>query len=209
MLIPEKIFSIQNKSDFQALALEIFRFQSENVPVYKEFISHLKIQPEKIKDITDIPFLPVELFKSHEIITQNKKAEIIDFCIIENKNITNNLVKERQFLIKMKVFFKCKIEEPIFAFTIKNLKGVEITGTNTMIEKVDLNIVDENECKEITFKQVMNLQGGQYLLSLGCTGYVNGEFTVYHRLYDICDITVISDKNTVGYYDMNSDVQLV
>jgi ABC-type polysaccharide/polyol phosphate transport system ATPase subunit len=139
----------------------------------------------------------------------NKKAEIIDFCIIENKNITNNVVKGRDFLIKMKVFFKCKIEEPIFAFTIKNLKGVEITGTNTMIEKVDLNIVNEKECKEITFKQVMNLQGGQYLLSLGCTGYVDGEFTVYHRLYDVCDITVISDKNTVGYYDMNSDVQLV
>ncbi|MDR3593432.1 ABC transporter ATP-binding protein [Clostridium sp.] len=139
----------------------------------------------------------------------SKKAEIIDFCIIENKNITNNVVKGREFLIKMKVFFNCKIEDPIFAFTIKNLKGVEITGTNTMIEKVDLNIVNENECKEITFKQVMNLQGGQYLLSLGCTGYVNGEFTVYHRLYDVCDITVISDKNTVGYYDMNSDVQLV
>ncbi|WP_252237124.1 ABC transporter ATP-binding protein [Clostridium sp. ZBS17] len=139
----------------------------------------------------------------------NKKAEITDFCIIENKNITNNIVKGREFTIKMKVFFNCKIEDPIFAFTIKNLKGVEITGTNTMIEKVDLKVINENECKVIIFKQVVNLQGGQYLLSLGCTGYVDGEFTVYHRLYDICDITVISDKNTVGYYDMNSDVQLV
>ena len=51
----------------------------------------------------------------------------------------------------------------------------------------------------------MDLQGGEYLLSLGCTGYKDGDFTVYHRLYDVCNITVIADKNSVGYYDMNSE----
>ena len=60
--------------------------------------------------------------------------------------------------------------------------------------------------KEITFTQKMNLQGGDYLLSLGVTGF-NGEvFEVYHRLYDVLSITVVSDKNTVGYYDMNSQI---
>ena len=54
----------------------------------------------------------------------------------------------------------------------------------------------------------MNLQGGEYLLSLGCTGYSNGDFTVYHRLYDICSITVISSKDSVGYYDMNSEITI-
>lgn len=187
----------------------------EAIDIYKKIL--VNQLDEQVNDFSESKEIMSSGIKWKDSIVTNpniveygsKKAEIIDFCIIENKNITNNVVKGREFLIKMKVFFKCKIEDPIFAFTIKNLKGVEITGTNTMIEKVDLNIVNENECKEITFKQVMNLQGGQYLLSLGCTGYVDGEFTVYHRLYDICDITVISDKNTVGYYDMNSDVQLV
>lgn len=46
----------------------------------------------------------------------------------------------------------------------------------------------------------MNLQGGVYLLSFGCTGYKDGDFTVFHRLYDACNITVVSSKNTVGFY---------
>ena len=54
----------------------------------------------------------------------------------------------------------------------------------------------------------MNLQGGEYLLSLGCTGYHDGDFDVYHRLYDVCSIIVVADKNTVGFYDMNSRIEV-
>ena len=54
----------------------------------------------------------------------------------------------------------------------------------------------------------MNLQGGEYLMSFGCTGYHDGSFTVYHRLYDVCNITVISDKDSVGFYDMNAKVSM-
>ena len=140
----------------------------------------------------------------------SKLAEISDFCIMDNNGVvTNNVFKGKEFIIKMKVVFNEKIQDPIFAFTIKDLKGTELTGTNTMIEKSDVSVVNRGEVKEITFKQKMSLQGGEYLLSLGCTGYRNGDFTVYHRLYDVCNITVISDKNTVGYYDMNSEVEVI
>lgn len=140
----------------------------------------------------------------------SKLAEISDFCIMDNNGVvTNNVFKGKEFIIKMKVVFNEKIQDPIFAFTIKDLKGTELTGTNTMIEKSDVSVVNRGKVKEITFKQKMSLQGGEYLLSLGCTGYRNGDFTVYHRLYDVCNITVISDKNTVGYYDMNSEVEVI
>lgn len=62
--------------------------------------------------------------------------------------------------------------------------------------------------KDVTFTQKMNLQGGEYLLSLGVTGYNKDAFEVYHRLYDVMNITVVSDKNTVGYYDMESRVKV-
>ena len=52
----------------------------------------------------------------------------------------------------------------------------------------------------------MSLQGGEYLISFGVTGYEGNDFKVYHRLYDAIDVTVVSDKNTVGYYDMDSTV---
>lgn len=106
----------------------------------------------------------------------------------------------------MSVRFLQDIEAPIFAFTIKNIKGVEITGTNTMVEKAFLQPVKKGEVKHITFTQKIDLQGGEYLLSLGVTGYEKENFVVYHRLYDVLNITVISDKDTVGYYDMNSEI---
>lgn len=52
----------------------------------------------------------------------------------------------------------------------------------------------------------MMLQGGEYLISLGCTGYEGSDFKVYHRLYDIIGINVISDSDTVGFYDSDSEV---
>ena len=61
---------------------------------------------------------------------------------------------------------------------------------------------------EISFCQRMTLQGGDYLLSIGCTSFENGEFVVYNRLYDVVNITVISSKNTVGVYDMESEVSV-
>lgn len=137
----------------------------------------------------------------------SKLAEIVDFAILDKQNIiTNNVIKDEEFTVKMKVKFHEVIQDPIFAFTIKDLKGTEITGTNTMIERSKIPPTKVEDIREIQFTQRMNLQGGEYLLSLGCTGYREGEFTVYHRLYDICSITVIADKNTVGYFDMNSEV---
>ena len=66
----------------------------------------------------------------------------------------------------------------------------------------------KGEKKEATFTQRMTLQGGEYLLSFGLTGYEGSDFTVYHRLYDSLNITVISDKDTVGFYDMESKVEV-
>ena len=119
---------------------------------------------------------------------------------------TSALLQGKECTITMQVHFEHDIEAPIFAFTIKNIKGVEITGTNTMVEKAFLSPVRAGSDMEITFTQKIDLQGGEYLLSFGVTGFEKEEFQVYHRLYDVINMTVISDKDTVGYYDMNSRV---
>ena len=77
-----------------------------------------------------------------------------------------------------------------------------------MVEKAFLDCAEAGQKKEIVFTQKMDLQGGEYLLSLGLTGYNGDIFEVYHRLYDVLNITVVSDKNTVGYYDMNSQIKV-
>ena len=98
------------------------------------------------------------------------------------------------------------IQEPIFAVSFKNRQGTAITGTNTMFEKLSTGTAVPGDVMVATFTQNMSLQGGEYLISLGCVGYREGEFTVYHRLYDIFSLTVISDKDTTGFYDMDSIV---
>ena len=134
----------------------------------------------------------------------SKKAQITEYYITDEKGTrTAAILKGSIFSIHMRVEMTERIAAPIFAFTIKNVRGTEITGTNTMFEKAFLDSVEAGDTKEITFTQEMNLQGGDYLLSLGVTGYEEDDFTVYHRLYDVLSVTVVSDKDTVGFYDMN------
>ncbi len=139
----------------------------------------------------------------------NGRAEIIDYAIIDDMgDFSSAIIKGKDFTVKMKVAFASEVPDPIFAFTIKNIKGEDITGTNTMYEKVNPGSAQPGDVYEIAFTQRMQLQGGAYLLSLGCTGFEGGEFTAYHRLYDVFNLDCISDKNTVGYYDSESKVQL-
>ena len=139
----------------------------------------------------------------------SKLAEITDFAVIDDKGrSTNTIEKGSTFHIRMKVLFHETIQEPIMAYTFKDIKGTEITGTNTMFEKMHIEHSDKGDTCTVTFTQDMFLQGGEYLLAFGCTGYKDGEFTVFHRLYDACNITVVSEQNTVGFYDMNSKVEI-
>lgn len=138
-----------------------------------------------------------------------KLAEIVDFAVLDDKDrCTNTIEKGSSFQIRMKVVFHQDIQEPIIAYTFKDIKGTEITGTNTLFEKKSVEHSQAGDSCTVTFEQEMFLQGGEYLLSFGCTGYKDGEFTVFHRLYDACNITVVSNKNTVGFYDMNSKVEI-
>ena len=139
----------------------------------------------------------------------DKSANITTYCITDDRGVqTTAIVKGSRFTIHMDVEFMEDIGAPIFAFSIKNIKGTEITGTNTMYEKAFLEPVKKGDKKQVRFTQEMNLQGGEYLLSLGVTGFDGSDFQVYHRLYDVMNITVISDKDTVGFYDMNSIIEV-
>ncbi len=138
-----------------------------------------------------------------------KQAEIVEYYLTDERGVrTTAVIKGTEFTVHMRVKFTEHIPAPIFAFSVKNVQGTEITGTNTMIEKAYLESAEPGQVKDVTFTQKMSLQGGEYLLSLGVTGYNGDTFEVYHRLYDTLNITVVSDKNTVGFYDMDSDVKV-
>ena len=139
----------------------------------------------------------------------DKAMEIIDFGVRNaSGEITNFVNKNEEFSVFMKVNINQDIESPVFAFTIKDLKGTELFGTNTHIEQAGPDRVKSGDRIEISFTQKMYLNGGNYLLSFGGTSYSHNELVVRHRLYDICSVDVISEKRTVGYVDFNTSVDV-
>ena len=139
----------------------------------------------------------------------NGKAEILDFGVLDKDGRPSNvLLKGEEFSIKERIVFHDNIAAPIFTFTIKDKRGMDLSGTNTLFEGKEISAVKKGDEYYCTFTQRMNLQGGEYLLSISCTGFEEGEHTVYDRKYDITSITVLSNKNTVGIYDMESEVTL-
>ncbi len=140
----------------------------------------------------------------------DRDAEIIAFNIFDETGRSSNTIeKGTRCRIQMKVLFHKRVTDPIYAFTITDLKGTDITGTNSLFEKASVRPMEEGQIQEIAFEQAMDMQGGEYMLSLGCTGYNGTDFVVHHRLYEACSLTIVSVKNTVGFYDTNSEVILM
>jgi phenylacetate-coenzyme A ligase PaaK-like adenylate-forming protein len=94
-----RIFKIKGESDFQDAALKIFHYQCNNNPVYRSFISFLGRDPLLVKSVLDIPFLPVEFFRSHKIITENLSVE----KVFESSG-TSGSIPGRHFIHDIKLY---------------------------------------------------------------------------------------------------------
>lgn len=75
MIDHNTFFNIQNKADFEQLALKVFRHQFDNNRVYRSFCDLINRHPSDVDSINDIPFLPIQFFKSHEIVSNHNPAQ--------------------------------------------------------------------------------------------------------------------------------------
>ncbi len=75
-ILANQIFNINSSDQFNDLALEIFHFQYENNTVYRNFVKNLNKKPNEITHHTEIPFLPVEFFKTQEMISSDEQPQI-------------------------------------------------------------------------------------------------------------------------------------
>jgi phenylacetate-coenzyme A ligase PaaK-like adenylate-forming protein len=73
----ENIFKINDEKTFRAATLEVFHFQAMHTPVYRDYLAALSVDHDSIKEIEEIPFLPIEFFKSHTVIEEGKEAEVV------------------------------------------------------------------------------------------------------------------------------------
>lgn len=145
----------------------------------------------------------------HADIYGDMKAEFIDFGIIDQKgNPATVIVKGESFTIREKIRMNEEIKNPIFTWTLKDKRGTDLTGTNTMLEKIDTGVGEKGKVYDVSFTQKMRLQGGEYLLSMSCTSFEGDELKVHHRMYDILSLTVLINENKVGIFDSESKVTI-
>ncbi len=72
----QQVFFINTPQDFASAALQTFNYQAQHCAIYREFISGLNIAPEKVKDVSQIPFLPIEFFKNHEVVSSQAQPQV-------------------------------------------------------------------------------------------------------------------------------------
>ena len=73
----QQIFGINSEQDFSDMALQVFHYQVGNNPIYNEFVKHLKVDVSTVTNLQDIPFLPINFFKDHKILSGNSDAKIV------------------------------------------------------------------------------------------------------------------------------------
>ena len=93
------IFSIKNEEDFRAACLDNFMFQYENVEVYRKFVDYLNINPNSITEVEQIPFLPIEMFKNHQVLNKNTPT---DFYF--QSSGTTQMTRSKHFISDLKLY---------------------------------------------------------------------------------------------------------
>ena len=71
------IFQVKSESDFKKTALDVFYFQFQQIPLYRQWVDYLHIDINEVKELHQIPFLPIRFFKEHQVLRSKQKTEIV------------------------------------------------------------------------------------------------------------------------------------
>ena len=185
----------------------------EGVDIYKKLISNMledasEKKIEKTKEIAKFQNDWSKHFTVNPDYTEygNYDAEIIDFGIFNKKNEPTTIFgSEEEMKVKFKVQFNKDIDTPNFSMTIKNFEGQELCGTNTSFLNLAPKVYKKGKTYVCEFTQKFRLSNGKYTLSLSCSQYdANGDLVVLNRNYDLLIFEVITEKQFIGYFDINS-----
>lgn len=140
----------------------------------------------------------------------NGQAEVVDYGIFDcNGNYLQSIDNKKEIILKSKVKFNDDINEPIFTMTLKDFNGLEICGTNTLIEKIATGKYKKGDIVEVEFKTKLSVAPNKYTLSFSCTHFKpNGELEVLSRKYDALLVEVISSKEYVGILSLDTDINI-
>ena len=141
----------------------------------------------------------------------NLDAEVIDYGIFDEKdNYLNAIDNDKIIKLKSKVRFNKDVDNPIFTMTIKNFNGIEIVGTNTMLEKIYPGKFKKGDIVTTEFIQKLPIAPNKYTLSFSCTHInANGELEVLNRKYEALLIEILSSKDCVGLLRIDPKINII
>lgn len=137
----------------------------------------------------------------------DRDMEIVDFGLLDSRGqpLTVAVGGERVTVV-VTAEVRRPVQHPILAFTIKDLRGTEVCGTNTLFMEEDLGVRRPGERVTVRWSFDLQLQRGAYTLSLGCTEFVESGLAVHHRLYDVVAFECQPFHRFVGFVNLQPSV---
>lgn len=191
------------------------------VDKYKKIIvgmdEDLNSDEEKTEeDVVETKIDDNELWKNHFTLNESNitygdnSAEIYDYGIFDDDNkFQSSINNNDNYSIKMKVKFNEKVENPIFALSIKDIKGLEVAGANTDAYAVQTGVYEKGQTVIVEFKQTIPLAPDKYTLSFGCTKFDNnGNLKVYDRKYDVIIFEITAKRPCLGTVDLKTQIEI-
>jgi hypothetical protein len=196
MSLEERIFSISNPDDFNSVALDVFHYQKEHCAVYNEFV-HSIGRPDPIK-IDEIPFVPISFFKSTDILTNDRKAEITFLS-----SGTTGMTRSRHLVASTSVYIRSFVNtyrkfmgNPEDQVILALLPNYTEQGNSSLVFMVDhliqltknpLSGFMLNELNEVKNAYHMAIQTGKKVIVFG----------VSYALLDLAEIGTDLSKATI------------
>lgn len=192
------LFQVHTGKDFENLALDLFQNQIQHNKVYREFCKHLKIKSQNIKSIQDIPFLPIQFFKTHEVKTGQFTPEVSFLSSgttgqVQSKHQVKDLSVYEESFIKTFEYFYGKIEDYVILGLLPSY--LEREGSS-LIYMVD-HFIEKSNYEESGF-YLDNLDRlSQNLIKLDKAGHKVLLIGVSFALLDLVEKTSFQLKNTI------------
>lgn len=198
MFTPQDIFTISSQKQFEKIALKVFRFQYENNVVYREFCAYLKVDKQAVKTLQQIPFLPIQFFKSYAVVSnQEAIQETFTSSGTTGMSTSKHLVTdvslyEQSYRLAFSSFYGAIEDYAVLALLPSYL---ERTGSSLIYMVKDLIALSKNEhsgfylnnYEALCSKLVELDEAGQNVLLIGVT----------YALLDLIEQQRFQLKNTI------------
>jgi phenylacetate-coenzyme A ligase PaaK-like adenylate-forming protein len=192
------IFNIQNKQEFKALSLAVFKHQFKNNKVYRSFCDLLFVHPSSISTIEEIPFLPIQFFKSRKVLSSLEEIQETFTSSgttgsITSKHLVTNINLYKESYLKGFAHFYGNIEEYTVLALLPNY--LEREGSSLVFMVADL--IEKSKKAESGFYLDNMQELAEKLIGLDKNGQKTLLIGVSFALLDLIEIQKFNLKNTI------------